>query len=228
MHQELNYWTNNQPFTGYPNQYDRLNTFQAFMFSYDITNKSIISDLFYGTSENTTKCEVCKNIIYNFQKFEFLTFGVSKYDQKEFSLYNGFDDYIKIDKLTGDNQYYCNCCKKLCDAEIRSTILIPPDYLLINIDYGKNKIYMPSSINYDEEIDISKYVTLNIGKSNKYRIIGICSHLGDSGMYGHYVAFCKNKQDNKWYQFNDSFVSETNIESIKYGGTPYLLLYERI
>ena len=229
MHQELNYWTNNPSFNGYPNQYNRVNTFQAFICSYDATNKSIISDLFYGTSENTTKCEVCNNIIYNFQKIEFLTFGVCKYNQKDFNLYNGFDDYIKIDKLTGDNQYYCNNCKKLCDAQIKTTILIPPAYLLINIDYGKNKIYMPSSINYDEEIDISKYVSLNVGKSNKYKIIGICSHLGDSGMYGHYVAYCKNNKDKKWYEFNDSFVSETNSNKIKYtGGTPYLLLYERI
>ena len=228
MHQELNYWTNNQAFNGYPDQYNRVNTFQAFVFSYDATNKSIISDLFYGTSENTTKCDVCNKIIYNCQKFEFLTFGVCKYNQKEFNLYNGFDDYIKFDQLTGDNQYYCNNCKKLCDAKIRTTILIPPNYLLINIDYGKNKKYMPSSINYDEEIDISKYVSLP-NQGNKYKIIGICSHLGDSGMYGHYVAYCKNKKDNKWYQFNDSFVSGANFENIKTtGGTPYLLLYERI
>ena len=228
MHQELNYWTNNQAFNGYPDQYNRVNTFQAFVFSYDATNKSIISDLFYGTSENTTKCDVCNKIIYNCQKFEFLTFGVCKYNQKEFNLYNGFDDYIKVDQLTGDNQYYCNNCKKLCDAKIRTTILIPPNYLLINIDYGKNKKYMPSSINYDEEIDISKYVSLP-NQGNKYKIIGICSHLGDSGMYGHYVAYCKNKKDNKWYQFNDSFISDANFEIIKTtGGTPYLLLYERI
>ena len=29
-------------------------------------------------------------------------------DGKEFNIMNGFDDYIKIEKLTGDNQYYCN------------------------------------------------------------------------------------------------------------------------
>ena len=49
MHQELNYYTLNKPFTGYPNQCDRENTLQAFITSYDATNKSIISDLFYGT-----------------------------------------------------------------------------------------------------------------------------------------------------------------------------------
>ena len=228
MHQELNYCSKNSAFTGYPNQYNRIETLMVFMNSYDIINFSIISDLFYGTSENTTKCLSCEKFIYNFQKFEFLSFGVFKYQNKEFNLYNGFDDYIKIDKLTGDNQYYCNYCKKLCDAEIYTKILLPPKNLLINIDYGKNKKYMPRSIKYDDEIDITKYLNFDYGKPSKYKILGICSHFGDSGSYGHYIAFCRNKQNSKWYKFNDAMVSECGVEEIKRSGNPYLLLYEKI
>ena len=228
MHQELNYYTKNSSLNAYPNQYDRQQTFQAFIRSYETTNNSIISNLFYGTSENLTKCEVCKKIIYNFQKFEFLTFGVFKYNGREFNLYNGFEDYCKPSKLTGDNQYYCNNCKKLCDALISTKIFFPPENLLINIDYGKNKMYMPSSIKYDHEIDITKYLSWNYGRNVKYRIICVCSHYGDSGSFGHYIAYCKDKRYSKWYQFNDSIISECDANQIRYGGTPYLLLYERI
>ena len=229
MHQELNYFSKNIPFNGYPNQYDRAQTFCAFIASYDKTNYSIISDLFYGTYENVTKCAQCNLNIYNFQKFEFLSFGVSKYQGKEFNIMNGFDDYTKIDKLTGDNQYYCNKCKKLCDAEIQTKLIWPPKHLLINIDYGKNKKYMPSSVKFDEEIDITKYINFDFKKNIKYRIIGVCSHLGDSGISGHYIAFCKNTKNKKWYKFNDSIVSECiNYSEIVNCGTPYLLLYEQI
>ena len=228
MHQELNYYTKNIAFNGYPNQFDRDKTFWAFFKSYDATNFSIISDLFYGTSENTTKCLSCEKFIYNFQKFEFLSFGVLKYQNKEFNLYNGFDDYIKIDRLAGDNQYYCNYCKKLCDADIYTKIFKPPKNLLINIDYGKNKKYMPKFIKYDDEIDITKYLNDYSGKPIRYKILGICSHFGDSGSYGHYIAFCRNKQNSKWYKFNDAMVSECGIEEIKRSGNPYLLLYEKI
>ena len=228
MHQELNYYTKKNAFTGYPNQFDRNNTFLAFINSYDATNFSIISDLFYGTSENTTKCLSCEKFIYNFQKFEFLSFGVLKYENKEFNLYNGFDDYIKIDRLAGDNQYYCNYCKKLCDADIYTKIFKPPKNLLINIDYGKNKKYMPKFIKYDDEIDITKYLNDYSGKPIRYKILGICSHFGDSGSYGHYIAFCRNKQNSKWYKFNDAMVSECGTEEIKRSGNPYLLLYEKI
>ena len=229
MHQELNYYSKNTPFNGYPNQYNRAQTYQAFVASYDKTNYSIISDLFYGTYENVTKCAECNLYIYNFQKFEFLSFGVSKYHGKEFNIMNGFDDYTKKDQLTGDNQYYCNKCKKLCDAEIQTQLIVPPKHLLINIDYGKNKKYMPSSVKFDEEIDITKYVNYNYNKNIKYRIIGVCSHLGDSGISGHYIAFCKNSKNGKWYKFNDAIVSEcSNHSEIRNYGTPYLLLYEKI
>ena len=227
MHQELNYFSKNKPYTGYPNQYNRPQTFMVFVHSYDVVNCSIISDLFYGTSENTTKCENCKNVLYNFQKFEFLSFGVCNYDKKPFSIYNGFDDYTRTDKLAGDNQYYCNYCKKLCDAEINAKILMAPKYLIINIDYGKNKKYMPSAIKYEDEIDITKYMSFN-NQQIKYRILGICSHFGYSGNFGHYVAYCRNKQDSNWYKFNDSIVTPCRREEINSGGTPYLLLYEQI
>ena len=228
MHQELNYWTKNKAFTGYPDQYDRNKSYQAFMWSYDVVNFSIISDLFYGTNETTTKCQNCQKYIYNFQKFEFMIFGVRFYDKKEFNIYNGFDDYTKIDKLTGDNQYYCNNCKKLCDAEMFTKILIPPKHLLINIDYGKNKKFMPKSVKYGDTIDITKYMSFDYGKPIKYKILGICSHLGISGSSGHYIAYCRNKQDGKWYQFNDSFVTQCKLEEINNGGNPYLLLYEKL
>ena len=228
MHQELNYNTKVKPFTEIPNQYDRVASFRYFNNSYEITNYSIISYLFYGTSENVTQCEICNCFIYNFQKFEFLSFGVGNYIDKEFNLYNGFDDYTKFDKLTGDNQYYCHICQKLCNALITTRIITPPKYLLINIDYGKNKRFMPKNVKYDDVIDITKYLSFDYGKPIRYKILGICSHSGQSGRFGHYIAFCRNKNNSKWFKFNDSLVSECGTKEISNGGDPYLLLYEKI
>ena len=227
MHAELNYYTNNKPIDGRPNQYNRVDTFKYFINSYDIQNFSIISQLFYGTYENITKCKKCKYILFNFQKFEFLSFGMVDYADKIFNIYNGFDDLQKVQELKGDNQFYCNVCRKLQDAEICCKIIIPPNKLLINIDYGKNKKYNPKSVKFDEELDLTKYVNFNFGCAIKYRIIGVCTHYGDSGSYGHYIAFCRNRNNGKWYVFNDSSCKECPKNSI-YFGNPYLLLYERI
>ena len=149
------------------------------------------------------------------------------YVGKEFSICDGFKDNEKNQKLTGDNQFYCNFCKKLNDAETYSKIIVPPYKLLINIDYGKNKKFIPNKMNFDEEIDITNYVNFDFGTKIKYRLIGACTHFGESGLAGHYVAYCKNLENGKWYLFNDNLCEESDKSNI-YSGNPYLLLYERI
>ena len=144
-----------------------------------------------------------------------------------FNILQGFKDNTIPDKLKEDNKLLCNNCNKLQETEMTCNIFEPPINLLINIDYGKNKKYQPSSIEFDEEIDITNFVAFDYKQKIRYRIIGVCTHFGYSGRSGHYVAFCKNKENKTWYEFNDSFCSECDKEEI-YRGSPYLLLYERI
>ena len=228
MHEELNYYGNiNKRLKYIPNQYNIYETYNHFITNYNTNNFSKISLLFYGTYQNTTTCLVCHKKLYNFQKFEFISFGMYYYHKHKFNILNGFQDNANPTILKGDNKFLCNNCKKLQDAKTECKIFEPPLKLLINLDYGKNKKYQPSSIEFDEEIDITKFVEFDYKQKIRYRIIGVCTHYGHSGSYGHYVAFCRNTQTDTWYEFNDSFCSECNKREI-YRGSPYLLLYERI
>ena len=230
MHEELNYYGDvvlNRNMLRQPNQFNRVETFFYFNNTYNMRNFSIISNVFYGTYENTTICYECKNTLYNFQKFEFISFGLYDYNRKSFNIYDGFKDNQKESYLRGDNQFYCCFCKRLCDAIITCKIIQPPNKLLINLDYGKNKKYQPSRIYFDENIDITDFVNFNFGCRLKYRIIGVCTHYGYSGSTGHYIAFCRHRETGDWYKFNDSSCYKCAHNEI-YGGSPYLLLYERI
>ena len=228
MHEEMNYFGDNQnSINQRPNQYDRVRTFMYFMTTYNMKNFSIISNIFYGTYEIVTKCFKCNKIIYNFQRFEFISFGMFDYKGKEFNIYNGFEDNQKPSLLTGDNQFYCSYCKSLQDASSTSKIIQPPNKLIINIDYGKNKKFKPSKIKFDEQIDITKYVNFDFGAKIEYKIIGVCTHKGESGITGHYIAYCKHRSTNKWYKFNDSECKESSNNNI-YKDSPYLLLYEKV
>ena len=229
FHEELNYFGDkiyNGP-TNSQNQLNRVNSFYQFMMSYNMTNFSIASKLFFGTYENKTRCYGCNNIFYSYQKFEFISFGVKNYQNKKFNIINGFENTQKCSKLYGENQYYCQVCKKLNDGEIMSTIHQPPNKLVINIDYGKDKIYKVESLQFDEIIDITNYLSFNFGKKIKYQISGICTHLGVSGASGHYIAFCRNKVNGKWYNFDDSKMRECSKNEI-YIGNPYLFIYEQL
>ena len=141
MHEELNYCGENYflPYIGQPNQYNEEETFNYFMNTYNIRNFSIISSLFYGTYRSTTMCCECKKTIYNFHKFEVLSFETDNYQNKIFNIYNGFDEFESSNLLNGNNQIHCGNCKKLCDGENLYNIIHPPNNLIISIDYGSNK-----------------------------------------------------------------------------------------
>ena len=171
--------------------------------------------MFFGTYEYKTQCKLCKNITLVFKKFKFLSFGISKQYKNEFNIYNGFEDNEKAKSLS----YLCNNCRRFCEFECSNKIVEPPKELLININFSRFK---PSKIVFDMKIDINKFVNADFGKSNEYRIISFCSKTESN-----YFTYCWNKDNEKWYIFDDSSFKECDEKDI-YLGDPYLLLYERL
>ena len=229
IHQELNFFGENRslPYKGSPNIFNENNTFLYFMTNYNINNFSIISSLYYGTNEIILQCQKCKKNSYIFQKFELISFNMFDYNKKVFNIYNGFEDNEKPLLLKGDNKIYCIQCKKLCEGISTCKIIQPPNKLLININYGKNKEFMPSKILFDEEIDLTKFINFNFMTKIKYRIICVLSYLRQSKTDGNYIAYCRHRLTGQWYKFNDSSCNECNANEI-YTGKISLLLYERI
>ena len=229
FHEELNYF-GDQPFPVNllrPNQLNRADTFNYFNNTYNIQNFSIVSKLFYGTYENIIKCCNCNKMYFSYQKFEFISFSTYNYRNGIFNICDGFQDNQAIQYLQGNNKYFCPSCQNLYDGETCCKIITPPSKLIINIDYGKNKINNVKQLIFDEMIDITSFINFNFGKKIIYQISGVCTHLGSSGPTGHYIAYCRNKQTGMWYNFNDSFVRLCDKNEI-YRGSPYLLVYEQI
>ena len=183
FHAELNYLGDiNAPNNiQFPDSSIRINIYNYFCLVYNSTNFSKISQLFYGTYETVITCSECKTNFYSFQKFEIISFSTYKYKNKEFDIMNGFRDMEKVNKLEGDNQYFCCKCNKLVNAETFYKILEPPIKLILNIDYGKNKINNVNQVIFDMEIDIKNYLSFYYGQKTKYRLCSVCTHKGKSG-----------------------------------------------
>jgi ubiquitin carboxyl-terminal hydrolase 4/11/15 len=58
-----------------------------------------------------------------------------------------------------------------------------------------------------------------------YELYGVVNHYGSMGG-GHYTAFCRNFLNNRWYEFDDSRVSEINPKSAV-SESAYVLFYRR-
>ena len=221
MHMELNYFGNRNKNLNYKhNQYNLKEAYNHFTTNYNTNNFSKISLLFYGTYKNTITCNCCRKKLYNFQKLEIISFKTFYYSKTKFNILDGFRDNSIPNSL---QKFWCDTCKTFQSAETTCKIFEPPQKLLINIDYGKDKLYQPSKIEYDDEIDITNFVDFDYQQKIKYRILCICSFLEN----GQYIAYCRHKEKDIWYSFNDSFCTQCNKNDI-YKGNPYLLLYERI
>ena len=226
MHAELNY-QGDQKLKNVPkcNQLIEKESFEFFITVNNNLNLSIISYLFYGVHKSKTICSGCNNTLYNFQYFQFLSFPTFNYKDKEFNLYQGFKEFIRPELMHGDNQCYCQKCKGLRDAKVTTKIFSTPPYLIINIDYGKNKKYKPDKVVFGGIIDIKNFVE-NTNNSTRFKLIAVSTHLGRSGNTGHYITYCQSNE-NKWYEFNDSSVTETKFDKIN-SNSPYVLIYKRI
>ena len=229
FHDELNYFGNKKVPGNiqYPDPTLEANVFTYFNFTYNFTNFSKISNLFYGTYENIIICSKCHTSYFSFQKFEYISFSTYKYRNQKFNIMNGFEDMESKQRLEGTNQYQCNKCNKLVNAEIYCKIANLPKYLILNIDYGKDKKNKVNELIFEHEIDLKKYLSIYFGQNSRYRLISICTHIGKSGSTGHYITYCLNKEKNIWYKFNDSLYGMCDKYELK-KDSPYLLLYEMI
>ena len=137
MHEELNYFIDNNYNPQYQNEknnLDRLNLFKNYIMNYSGNNFSIFSKLFYGKFEEQIKCNSCKNIFYRYKQFELISFDISRFDKKEFNIYDGFEFNEKTVLLSDNDSLYCNICNKCNENEYTCKIIEAPLKLLINID----------------------------------------------------------------------------------------------
>ena len=80
---------------------------------------------------------------------------------------------------------------------------------------------------YEQEIDLSDYIEA-VNCPKRYELTGVITHLGISGPNGHFIAFCKNPIDGKWFKYNDEQVTEADNYSIYNEGIAYILFYNMI
>ena len=235
------------------NQYDKNNALSYFFDDFQ-NDLSIISDVFFGFTETTNECLNCKQI-YNFQGLfgpicynygiinciifpleEVKNFknsymqnqNIQMNENNRVSIYECFFYYQKTELFTGENRNYCNKCKQLYDSNYTTRIFSSPNSLILILNRGKGNIYKVK-LDFTETIDITQFILQKDKPNMIYNLYGVITHLGKSGPDAHFIASCKSPVDNKWYRYNDAFVTPVNNiqkEVIEFG-TPYILFYQK-
>ena len=246
LHNELN--IKNESYTKINNfnntqmdQLDENKMLKNFIKEYKVKFNSIISNLFYGLMETKSQCQGCKNIKYNFQVYTFVEFPLEQVNNYCFSngkrnnsinsnknpdvdLYECFEYYSKCELMNGENQMYCNICNCSCDALYSTSLYSAPNFLIINLNRGRGAVY-ECKVNFPEQLNLYNFVSFKNGNT-VFELYAVICHLGPSSMSGHFVAYCKNRIDNKWYLFNDAIVSKCTKSNEYQNGMPYILFYK--
>ena len=148
-------------------------------------------------------------------------------NSNEINIYDCFDYERRITNMIGDNAMYCNYCHQTCNSSMCTFIAFGPEIIIIILNRGKG-IQYKVKINFVEELNLYNYVD-HKETGVIYNLIGVITHLGESDMSGHFIAYCKNPIDNKWYKYNDAVVNEVinfKNEIIDYA-MPYVLFYQK-
>ena len=148
--------------------------------------------------------------------------NIKKEEKKKLTLDDCFKMNKNVENLVGDNRIYCNNCRSQQDGVMFDEIHKAPNVLIIILNRGRGNVF-ECDVDFPQDLDLSNYITNPMSPKN-YELIGVISHLGESSMEGHFIAYCKHF-DGSWYLFNDSIVKQVSGDGM-YSGIPYILFYK--
>ena len=189
---------------------------------YERRGYSFLLDLFYGNYITKRFCRNCKQILtVKFSAFNMIELPIYELAQKnkyyDLNLEDILNSFFSESKIYGD---ICEKCNR-DDVYSKTYIYKLPENLIIFFGRTANEQYIDNKINYDKNLDLSKFLYTKFISKN-YNLECVIEHTGSSE-FGHYTALCKIKPK-VWYYFSDSFFHENR--SAFYSDNAIILLYK--
>ena len=213
---------------------------QEFRNDYYPKNSSIIIKTFYFEHQNELKCLKCGDSRVSYNIYNILVFPLEKVREYMVNKYptgfgsvtleDCFKHYQHDETLIGNNKIYCNNCGQMAEASNINKMYSSPEVLTIILNRGKG-LEFNVYFEYPLYLNIDNYVVDKTITNNNYELICVLTHLGPSGMSGHFIAFCKSPVDGNWYLYNDAQVKKCddprNQDNTVIEGLPYVLFYQK-
>ena len=157
----------------------------------------------------------------------FSNLSLSIPDNKEtVSIFDCLDEYCKNERLEGDEAWYNEKTNKKQPVDKKMVFWSLPNILIMDLKrFNNNSRKLQKLVHTPlENNDFSKYVIGYNKQSYIYDLYAVCNHMGGCNG-GHYTAYVKNA-NGKWYNFNDTNISEIQPDEIITPKT-YCLFYRK-
>ncbi|XP_066580376.1 ubiquitin carboxyl-terminal hydrolase 15 isoform X2 [Amia ocellicauda] len=164
----------------------------------------------------------------DFEKHESMEYKPQK--KAFFKLKDCIELFTTKEKLGAEDPWYCPNCKQHQQATKKLDLWSLPPVLVVHLKRFSYSRYMrdklDSLVDFPiSDLDMSEFLINPNAGPCRYDLIAVSNHYGGMGG-GHYTAFAKNKDDNKWFYFDDSSVSPASEEQIV-SKAAYVLFYQR-
>uniref|UniRef100_A0A8C2XVB4 Ubiquitin carboxyl-terminal hydrolase n=1 Tax=Cyclopterus lumpus TaxID=8103 RepID=A0A8C2XVB4_CYCLU len=157
-----------------------------------------------------------ETVVEDFDKHESMEYKPHK--KAFFKLKDCIELFTTKEKLGAEDPWYCPNCKQHQQATKKLDLWSLPPVLVVHLKRFSYSRYMrdklDSLVDFPlRDLDMSEFlINPNSGPCH-YDLIAVSNHYGGMGG-GHYMAYGKNKDDGKWYNFDDSSVSPVNEDQI--------------
>ena len=130
------------------------------------------------------------------------------------SIYDCLNEYTKKFQIDNKNKWKCDQCKNYVCPFKQTKLWNTSDILILLIKRYKGDQKINTFIEYPFDLNMEDYnINFSSDKNNNYSLQSFAIHEGSLNG-GHYYAICKNYLNNKWYQYNDTNVSELSNQKI--------------
>lgn len=186
---------------------------RSLRFSQVPTAKTIVQDLFRGSVSHVTRCTVCgkdSEASSNMEDFYELELNIKGFNNLDESL----DDYLSLEELCGENQYFCESCGIRVDATRSIKLRSLPSVLNFQL---KRYVFLPktttkkkinSSFSFPRVLNMTRRICNPSESGLCYELSAILIHKGSTVNSGHYVAHIKDENSGQWWEFDDEHVSK--------------------
>uniref|UniRef100_A0A9J8BHW8 Ubiquitin carboxyl-terminal hydrolase 48 n=2 Tax=Cyprinus carpio TaxID=7962 RepID=A0A9J8BHW8_CYPCA len=179
--------------------------------------QNVIQQQFCGQFSYVTVCNKCGRESPLPSRFYELELNI----QGHKNLTECVTEFLKEEKLDGDNRYYCESCQSKQNATRRIKLQSLPrtlNFQLMRFVFDRqsgHKKKLNTFISFPEVLDMRPF--LEGQEKCTYELSAVLIHRGVSAYSGHYIAHVRDAHTNDWYKFNDEEIEKMEGKKLQLG-----------
>ncbi|XP_036386850.1 ubiquitin carboxyl-terminal hydrolase 48 isoform X1 [Megalops cyprinoides] len=179
---------------------------------------NVIQQQFCGQFAYVTACNQCGRASSLPSRFYELELNIQGHKQ----LMDCVTEFLKEEKLEGDNRYFCESCQSKQNATRRIKLKSLPRTLnlqLMRFVFDRqtgHKKKLNTFISFPEVLDMGPFLERNEEKC-VYELNAVLIHRGISAYSGHYIAHVRDARTSDWYKFNDEEIEKMEGKKLQLG-----------